>query len=282
MHLPLIFTADKKVCRNFDWHHLFLPASERFCVFVQSNHEQRTNRERTEKKNLVGDSCSVNYNLCKPAPWHKMKQNRGTVFLIHLHLSFSWPHENPNAKLALCLPLIFEQRKSTPSLVLRKDVLFVFVCGLVRSILSALQCTLARLQFPVPWLYFSVAARSVPGSLLAVAVAVPVLLLPALRLLLPLQEQPFAACSVPTLLSAPGRRFFYISCNTFGWCMHTSPYYKHRQWQRHTADSTLLPAYSSPLFYHSPTENRGLFGLRLVAVLSSVLSMPYRCFWQAF
>ena len=131
---------------------------------------------------------------------------------------------------------------------LRKDVLFVFVYAVitgrtirsVRSILSALRCTLARLQFPVPWLYFSVAARSVPGSLLAVAVAVPVPLLPALRLLLPLQEQPFAACFLPTLLSAPGRRSFYIPCNTFGWCMHTSPYYKHRQWQRHTADSVLF------------------------------------------
>lgn len=80
----------------------------------------------------------------------------------------------------------------------------------------------------------------VTGSLLAVAVAVPVPLLPALRLLLPLQEQPFAACFLPTLLSAPGHKSFYIPCNTFGWCMHTSLYYKHRQWQRHTADSVLF------------------------------------------
>ena len=47
--------------------------------------------------------------------------------MIRLYLSFSCGHENPNTKFALRLPLIFEQRKSTPPLVLRKDVLFVFV-----------------------------------------------------------------------------------------------------------------------------------------------------------
>ena len=55
-----------------------------------------------------------------PAPWYKIRQNRGAGFLIRLYLSFSWPHENPNTKFALRLPLIFEQRKSTPSLVWEK------------------------------------------------------------------------------------------------------------------------------------------------------------------
>lgn len=56
----------------------FLPASDRFFLIVshfslQLEAEQirflriRAIEPRTEKKNLVGDSCSVNYNLCKPA-----------------------------------------------------------------------------------------------------------------------------------------------------------------------------------------------------------------------
>ena len=148
-----------------EWHQLFKSLifeqvacwklnRSAFCVFVQSNHERTTNRERTKRKSVFAVRKCHKMSQSRfrwfaavsltdisfaslPAPWHKMKQNRGTVFLIHLHSSFSWPHENPNAKLALRLPLIFEQRKSTPSLVWEK-MCFLCLCVVLSGQFSQL------------------------------------------------------------------------------------------------------------------------------------------------